>query len=364
MSVYEKMTALADAIREKTGGTEKLSIDQMTADVAALQIGGSTEEWFNDGNTHLWIHLEEGRTSPMLGIGVNGTVTVDWGDGTTPDVLMGTSVTTRKSTPNHTYSNAGDYVITLTVDGEMGFVGTNNNSQILQNSTSTYESGNTYYPNVLRKVECGEGVSSIGDYAFHACRSLTSVKIPEGVTSIGTQSFRYCYSLTSVKIPDGVTSIGGNAFEQCESLVSVTIPNSVTSIGKNAFQRCQLASVTIPNSVTSIGNNAFDSCYPLASVTIPNSVTAIGENVFRYCQTLASVTIPESVSSIAANAFSYSRGIRYYDFSKHVSVPTLVNSNAFTDSASDCEIRVPAALYDEWIAATNWATYADKIVAV
>ena len=40
MTVYEKMTALADAIREKTGGTEKLSIDQMTEEVAALGGGG------------------------------------------------------------------------------------------------------------------------------------------------------------------------------------------------------------------------------------------------------------------------------------------------------------------------------------
>ena len=46
------------------------------------------------------------------------------------------------------------------------------------------------------------------------------------------------------------------------------------------------------------------------------------------------------------------------------SAPTLSNTNAFTDIPADCEIRVPAALYDEWIAATNWSTYASKIVAV
>lgn len=32
----------------------------------------------DDGKTRIYIHLEEGRTSPMLSICPNGTVTVDW----------------------------------------------------------------------------------------------------------------------------------------------------------------------------------------------------------------------------------------------------------------------------------------------
>lgn len=54
----------------------------------------------------------------------------------------------------------------------------------------------------------------------------------------------------------------------------------------------------------------------------------------------------------------------YYDFTACTAIPTLVNVNAFTGIPSDCEIRVPASLADEWKAATNWATYADHIVGV
>lgn len=36
MSVNEKMTAIADAIRAKTGGTDKLTLDQMAADIEAI----------------------------------------------------------------------------------------------------------------------------------------------------------------------------------------------------------------------------------------------------------------------------------------------------------------------------------------
>lgn len=43
MSVNEKMTAIADAIRAKTGGTESLTLDQMAAEIAGIQAGGGGE---------------------------------------------------------------------------------------------------------------------------------------------------------------------------------------------------------------------------------------------------------------------------------------------------------------------------------
>ena len=101
-------------------------------------------------------------------------------------------------------------------------------------------------------------VTSIGDYVFWGCTSLTSVTIPEGVTSIGEAAFGYCSGLTSVTIPEGVTSIGHGAFDLCSNLTSITIPESVTNIGDYAFSSCSgLTSITIPESVTSIGRNVF-----------------------------------------------------------------------------------------------------------
>jgi hypothetical protein len=64
-------------------------------------------------------------------------------------------------------------------------------------------------------------VTSIGDYAFDNCSSLTSITIPNSVTSIGSYAFYYCSSLTSITIPDGVTSIGKSAFSGCTSLTGV-----------------------------------------------------------------------------------------------------------------------------------------------
>ena len=81
-------------------------------------------------------------------------------------------------------------------------------------------------------------VTSIGDYTFYYCESLTSVTIPNSVTSIGWYAFKGCSSLTSITIPNSVKSIGYAAFLGCTSLTSITIPNSVKSIGEGAFLKC------------------------------------------------------------------------------------------------------------------------------
>ena len=297
------LTSVADAIRSKGGTSEALAFPAgFVSAIEAIEAGGGGEvtppTTPTDGGTRVYIHLEYGRTSPMLGVCPNGTVTVDWGDGTEPDTLTGTSTTTVKWTPTHEYTAPGDYVIALTVEGTMGFYGnsgTNQYSGILRYASSS-DTRNRAYQNAVQKVEIGEGVTSIGNYAFQNCCSLASVTIPEGVTSIGNYAFYYCDSLASVTIPEGVTSIGNYAFYYC----------------------CSLASITIPESVTSIGSSAFQYCY----------------------------------------------GMRYYDFTAYTSVPALSSTNVFSGIPSDCQMLIPAALYDEWSAATNWVAYAKYMVAV
>ena len=344
----------------------------------------------DDGKTCIYIRLEEGRTSPMLGVCPNGTVTVDWGDGTTPDTLTGTSTTTVKWTPNHAYAAPGEYVIKLTVDGTMGFYGEYSSYggiAILRYSSSD-DNRNRVYQNSVQKIEIGNGVTSIGYYAFANCYSLVSITMPNGVTSIGDSAFSNCYSLSSITMSNGVTSIGYYVFDSCYSLVSITIPDGVTSIRDYAFHSCySLSSITMPNGVTSIGESAFDSCYSLVSITIPDGVTSIRDyafhscyslssitmpngvtsiriSVFDSCYSLVSITIPDGVKSIGDFAFHSCFGAAFYDFTACTTVPILVSINAFENIPDDCQIRVPAALVDAWKAATNWSTYADHIVGV
>ena len=81
-------------------------------------------------------------------------------------------------------------------------------------------------------------VTTIGNWAFSCCKSLTTINIPNSVTTIGNEAFSSCESLTNINIPNSVTTIGDSAFEFCESLITINIPNSVTTIGNEAFTGC------------------------------------------------------------------------------------------------------------------------------
>ncbi len=218
-------------------------------------------------------------------------------------------------------------------------------------------------------------VTSIGDYTFDNCFSLTSVTIPNSVTNIGMSAFYGCSALTSITIPNFVTSIGNNAFSGCSSFTSITIPNSVTSIGNYAFISCEsltsmmvesgntmydtrencnaiietasktliagCQSTTIPNSVTSIGGSAFYGCSSLTSLTIPNSVTSIGSSAFSDCSSLTSITIPNSVTSIGSSAFSDCSSLTSITIPNSV---TTVGDYAFYKCSSLTSITIPNSI--------------------
>lgn len=71
--------------------------------------------------------------------------------------------------------------------------------------------------------------------------------------------YEYCSTISSIVIGEGVTSIGAYAFWDCGNLTSITIPNSVTYIGSGAFSRCTgLTSFVLNKSITELALNIFD----------------------------------------------------------------------------------------------------------
>lgn len=136
--------------------------------------------------------------------------------------------------------------------------------------------------------------TSIGQYAFRDCSSLTSIAIPNSVTSIGNSAFNCCISLTSCTIGSGVTSIGNQAFLNCRSLTSIDIPDSVTSINNYVFQGCSgLTSVAIHNSVTSIGSSAFVNCRSLTSIVVEATTPpGLGDSFVFYNTNVCPIYVP------------------------------------------------------------------------
>ena len=157
-------------------------------------------------------------------------------------------------------------------------------------------------------------VSSIGDYVFYSCSSLTSVNFP-ACTSIGSSAFAFCFSLKSINFPV-CTSIYNCAFQRCSSLTSVNFP-----------------------ACTFIGNSAFYYCLSLTRVSLP-VCTLIGGYAFQYCSKLTSIYLMAST------------------------VCSLANSSAFSTTgitSSKGSIFVPTSLVASYKAATNWTYFSNRI---
>ena len=171
----------------------------------------------------------------------------------------------------------------------------------------------------MTSITIPDGVTSIGEFAFTYCSSLTRIEIPDSVTEIGNSAFGYCSSLTSIEIPDSVTSIGYGAFENCHSLTEMTLPfvgatkggEENTHLGyifgassylENIdYVPASLKKVTVTGG--SIGYCAFYNCSSLTSVVLGDGVASIGRFAFMGCNNLTSLTFEDTNTwYVATNA--------------------------------------------------------------
>ena len=283
------------------------------------------------GKTEIDVEFTDpNRLSPNMSLAVNGTVSIDWGDGSAATTVTGTSLTTRKGTGAHTYSAVGKYTIKVTAatGTTWGFLGS---SAYLLLYKSSSANTSRVYSNCVQSVRIGAGCTSIGDYSFYYCASLAYVTIPNSVTSVGANIFNGCYAISHVTIPSGITSIGNSLFYNCYSLASFSIPSSVTSMGTSIFYYCYaLPCANLPSGITSIGNSAFYNCYALASITIPSGVTDIATKAFQNCYGLGSIHFKGSTP------------------------PSVAASDAFTNVPTDCKIYVPTGKLSAYTSASNY----------
>lgn len=205
----------------------------------------------------------------------------------------------------------------------------------------------------ITSVTIAEGVTSIGQDAFHACSNLQSVTIPSTVTAIGGWAFFDCSNLTSITLPAGLTTIGNDAFYGCSSLREVYNLSKLTLTKGSVANGCvaqyalvvhtdadapsieyvqegdwlfayynntgyvtdytgEGGAVTVPASFTyggsavaveEIATAVFQNKHEISSITIPAGLTTIGSEAFANCMNLSSITLPAGLTTIGSWAF-------------------------------------------------------------
>lgn len=319
-----------------------------------------------DGKTRIYIDLKNPKAlSPYLSLGVKGTFTIDWGDGSSTSTLTGTSLTTRKNI-QHVYSSIGEYVITLTPASgtKWAFItGSSYGSYLLNFNSNSLSSTNRsdIYSSTIQKIELGTGITTFANYSFRDCYYLETINIPNTITSIGTYCFSSCFNLKFATIPSGVTSIGSNTFAYCYHLRYMSLPASITSINQSGFAYCYVLKYINTNaSITTLGPQSFQACQSLLEIYVPN-VASITNTAFANCYCLSSIKIPSTVTSIGTTAFSACYGMTDY-YIYPTSPPALTNSNSFANIQACAVMHVPASYLSTYQTASIWTNWSSKMV--
>lgn len=294
------LTAIGNAIREKTGGTELLKVVDMPAQIKGIQTGGAVEDERFEQLLMKTIEsciIPDGMTSlpsyafymckKLKDVDFNNVTQIE------SNAFYGCDGLQSIDFKNVTLLGANAF------DGCMGLIS-------LDLSSIT---GTAPYSNLRR--------------CFANCQSLTTVT-GYNMTEVASDMFNYCKKLANFDFSK-VKTISSSAFMYCNSLGNITLPN-IESIASEAFNAKGYGTTTNTNEVTiDIGAN----CNLIAAKAF-YGWTKIKHLIIR-------ATTPPTLSNV--NAFSDS-------------------FNTVTGTASNGNyIYVPRDSLSAYWNATNWSAF-------
>lgn len=219
------LTAIADAIREKTGGTGDIFTEDMASEIYSIEVGGSGEnklvQMFNKSVTEITEKDLEGAT--QIGI---------------------------KAFENCKQLQSVALPSGLLNIGEMAFYGCSLIKKItIPTSVKILSKGAFYYCSALEIVEFEDGIQlqTLGNEVFNQS-GIKSISFPSGISSVPMYTCSGCTKLETVEIPSSVTAIGSRAFQICSALKSVTIKATTPpTLNSDSFYACTaLEKIIVP----------------------------------------------------------------------------------------------------------------------
>ncbi|MFQ9997335.1 MAG: leucine-rich repeat domain-containing protein, partial [Hoylesella buccalis] len=196
---------------------------------------------------------------------------------------------------------------TFTDDGTLTISGTGEMEHADGNSGYAWGTDNhTLDRSLIKKVVVEEGVTSLGEYIFWDCSSLTEVKLSNSLTTLRKECFKHCTALKSIILPDNISMIDESAFEECNALETVTFPKSLKEVSTKAFYNCNLKKVDLSQTqVETIGMGAFAHNVQCEEVYLPKTLKTFegeDEGAFSSCgvkkAVCSAVEPPKTISGV------------------------------------------------------------------
>lgn len=258
-----------------------------------------------------------------------GNTYIDWGDGSTVDVITKTTAAQEYKNTSHTYSDYGVYWISMWRDSGTYSFGNRSSSRSFLGGVEKKQA-------ILIETIIGKDVISIGEDSFYTYKNVNCIVIPNNVTKLGRESLNTCRSLKTLILPKYIEGIDPGSIRLIYPLY-LSCPN-------NNFAHANINAVSNKFIYYYKNKRIIDMLY------FPNLNRVNKSIIFN-----------DNVINIIRWQFD-SPDTTLYDFSQNKQVPTLEDINAFRGINSIAIIKVPDNLYDEWIVTTNWSTFYNYIM--
>ena len=231
---------IGEAIAEKDGG-EIPERSEIVERIGAIRTLPEFDMTVEDNQVKMVVEVNDHDLSfwTRFGISGGGTVTVDWGDGTS-DEYTGDSHLEYAPQRKHNYQEVGKYLITETINSGALTIGSiNSQSTLSEGEVSGYYNA----ADVLRRMyNCKVKELIYGNNIIvSALQDIPYIKLYNGI------DFSLSFTSTDfIKIKNGTTSIGYYWFYNTLAY-SILIPSSIVEIKDNAFDTCKVRIIDFTN---------------------------------------------------------------------------------------------------------------------
>ena len=183
------------------------------------------------------------------------------------------------------------------VSGDFQYIVYSDHAEILSCEVSSGQTEVTFPSEIL-----GKKVTVIGDNILMEQTGIKKVTIPNTVTTIGNYAFYGCTSLTDINMPAELKKTGSNTFSKTPWFNNITAEFAVVGKGVLIKYNGNAEEITVPSNVGYLAD-AFKGNDNITKLVIPETVKGICDSAFAGCYSLIDIDIAKTISDIGAGAF-------------------------------------------------------------